>query len=233
MEAHLVKTLYAEAAHRNVHGGAAQRRLHGHSYKIEICGSGMPDADIGWIVDLSEMKLALQPVYSQIDHAYLNELPGLEKDSTMPALERWIMSHIVPRPPWLDRVRVSIVGDLCFEPVIQRADDFSHLPERIRFTFEAAQSLPQLPSAHPCCAVHGHSYRIEVGAEDLDALEPHLRGIYDLLDHQYLNEIAGLERATIERMAEWMWRRLSDAGNELTIVSIQETNSARCLYYGE
>ncbi len=230
MKAHLVKIMYVEAAHRTPGGGALENRL---SYKIEILASGTPDAHIGWIVDFAELKHLFAPLYEQLDHAYLNHVPGLEHDTTLPALQRWILDRLEPHPEWLDGVRVSITGDGCFKPVHLPEDDFERLPERIRITFEAAQSLPQLPGAHPCKKIHGHSYRLEVGAKNLDGLAMLLPDLYATLDHTYLNEIPGLESATTERICRWVWEWLERHGVTPTITVVQETPTARCLYYGE
>lgn len=232
MEAHLTKIVYVEAAHRNPRGNEKQQRLHGHSYKVEILGKGGLDPHVGWIVDYAALKDLFRPLYDQLDHACLNEVPGLEDDTTVPALERWIDARLDPKPAWYDGVRVTIDGDLDFVPVRLPANPVEHLPERIVFSFEAAQSLPQLPQAHPCHSIHGHSYRFEVGTKDLDSLEGHLRAIYDLLDHTYLNEIPGLECATCERICRWVWERLEAAGQEPAAIVVQETYTARCIYYG-
>jgi 6-pyruvoyltetrahydropterin/6-carboxytetrahydropterin synthase len=233
MRHHLVKILHFEAAHRNLLGGAKEKRLHGHSYKVEVLASGAPDPAIGWVVDFAELKRLCKPILQPLDHAYLNEVPGLEADSTLPALERWILTRIQPRPPWLDGLRVSIVGDLCLKLVRLSEDEFEHLPERIRFTFEAAQSLPQLPAAHPCSRLHGHSYRIEAGAANLDELAYRLPELYAELDHQYLNEIPGLEHSTVEHIARWIWNWLDARQLRPTAVVVQETNTSRCVCYGE
>lgn len=233
MKAHLVKMMFVEAAHVNPNGSTAARRLHGHSYKVEILASGIPDAEIGWIVDFAELKRLFEPFYAQLDHALLNEVPGLESDTTVPAIQRWILERLTPRPAWLDGVRVSITGDCRLKLVRLAEDEFEHLPERIRFTFEAAQSLPQLPGAHPCRKIHGHSYRLELGARDLDRLADVIPALYEILDHTYLNEISGLESATTERICRWVWVWLEEHGVNPTVVVVQETPTARCLYYGE
>lgn len=234
MVSHLVKIAHAEAAHFNPNGSAAAQRLHGHSYKIEILASGTPDETIGWIVDFAELKKLFAPVLAQLDHALLNEIPGLERDTTLPALQRWIMEKLSPgASAWLDGVRVSIVGDLRLKLVHLEEDEFEHLPDRIRFTFEAAQSLPQLPGAHPCKKIHGHSYRMEIGAKQMDALAAALPEFYAVVDHTYLNEIPGLESATTERICRWTWDWLAARGIAPTVVVVQETATARCLYYGE
>ena len=78
------------------------------------------------------------------------------------------------------------------------------------FTFEAAQTLPNVPEGHKCRGLHGHSFKVEVSvegdvdpktgwvydhAEISDAMKPLLK----MLDHKYLNDIEGLENPTIEK----------------------------------
>ncbi|MBI1320590.1 MAG: hypothetical protein GC168_16830 [Candidatus Hydrogenedens sp.] len=232
MRFHLSKIHYAEAAHYNPRGDARQQRLHGHSYKIELLAQGPPDA-IGWVIDYADMKQVIKPVIDEIDHALLNELPGLEDDTTLPALERWIAARLEPHPPWYAGVRVSIDGDCFFNPVPLPADPLENLPARVRFTFEAAQSLPQLPEGHACRCVHGHSYILEAGAADNDALETDLAALYETLDHRYLNEIEGLTGSTVEFIARWVWDWMAARGHAPTCVVVQETYTARCAYFGE
>ncbi len=233
MQAHLTKIAYVEASHRNFTGTKKQQRLHGHSYKVEILAKGGLDPEIGWIVDYSALKDLFRGLYDQLDHAHLNDVPGLENDTTVPALERWIDARITPKPDWYAGVRVSIDGDLAFRPVLLPADAVEGTPERLGFSFEAAQALPQLPATHPCHSIHGHSYRFEVGVERIDRLEDHLLVLYEELDHRYLNEIPGLECATCERIAKWVWDRIVDVGERPTVVVVQETYTARCIYFGE
>ncbi len=233
-EADLVKILYAEAAHRNPAGGPKQQRLHGHTYRVEILAHGEVDSEIGWLVDYGDMKRFFEPFLAQLDHGFLNGLPGLETDTTLPALEQWIVEHFENaeegKPAWFTGVRVAIAGDLAFKP--RRLAAEPGLPARVGFSFEAAQSLPQLPEGHPCRQVHGHSYWAEAAAEDLDALETLLGQLYETLDHQYLNEIPGLEKATCERIGRWMWRWLESEGQRPSAIVVQETASARCVYRG-
>ena len=112
------------------------------------------------------------------------------------------------------------------------------------FAFEAAHRLPLVPGDHKCARLHGHSFKCEVAvrgevdpktgwfidyAQISDAFEPlRLR-----LDHYYLNEIDGLENATSENLARWIWERLEGRLAGLHRVTIRETCSARCDYFGE
>ncbi|MFT5046436.1 MAG: 6-pyruvoyltetrahydropterin/6-carboxytetrahydropterin synthase [Porticoccaceae bacterium] len=57
--------------------------------------------------------------------------------------------------------------------------------------------------------------------------------IYDQLDHNYLNEIEGLENPTSEIVARWIWRQLKPVLPNLSKVLINETCTSGCLYQGE
>ncbi len=114
---------------------------------------------------------------------------------------------------------------------------------RKSFTIEAAHRLPNLPPTHKCARLHGHSFNIEIavgGPLDPDkgwimdygdikrAFEP----LHGQLDHNYLNDIAGLENPTSEHLALWIWERLRPALHNLTAVIVHETCTTTCEYRG-
>lgn len=237
MEFHLSKSFFAEAAHRNPSGNERQQRLHGHSYRIELLATGPAEPHAGWVVDFGELKAIVQPALERIDHGYLNELPGIGSNTSIAALEQWVFAQAQSRsgglPGWFRGVRVTIRGDLAFRPVRLPASEREELPARIGFGFEAAQSLPRLPEGHPCRNLHGHSYRMEIASADLDCLGPHLLVLYETLDHRYLNDMAGLDHATCERICRWTWEWFEARGVALQAVVAQETPSARCAYFGD
>jgi 6-pyruvoyltetrahydropterin/6-carboxytetrahydropterin synthase len=112
-----------------------------------------------------------------------------------------------------------------------------------RFDFAAARRLPQLPPAHPCSRVHGHTFQVElrlrgeIAAEtgwlvDFDLLDQLVDSIKGALDHRYLNDIAGLAVPTTEHLAMWLWRRLVADLPALSRVSVQEHPSRGVHYYG-
>lgn len=80
-------------------------RLHGHTYRVEITLHGAIDDQIGFIVDYQEIADAWQPVHDQLDHRYLNDIPGLEVPSTE-VLAHWILARLKPALPLLLKVRV-------------------------------------------------------------------------------------------------------------------------------
>src|SRR4029077_17053284 len=62
-----------------------------------------------------------------------------------------------------------------------------------------------------------------------DAMKPLMK----LLDHAYLNDIEGLENPTIEKMAEWFWKKLESQCPGLCEIVVHETATARCAYRGK
>ena len=232
MNVELTKTFYAEAAHHNPKGPEKAQRLHGHSFEITLVVEGEVSSDIGWLIDYGDMAAAFKPLYEQIDHAVINDIPDLD-EPTVHGLRDWIFRKLKPELPCLKEVRVAIVGANAFAPEMLGERPAEGLPGALRFTFEAAQSLAQLPETHKCHRMHGHSYRVEVAADAHEGLREALREVYDILDHRCLNDIPGLESATCEIICRWLWERLEGHPAGVRAVIVQETNSARCLYYGE
>jgi 6-pyruvoyltetrahydropterin/6-carboxytetrahydropterin synthase len=114
---------------------------------------------------------------------------------------------------------------------------------RKTFHFEAAHRLPLLAEGHKCWRLHGHSFTVEIAVEG--SLDPHFgwvmdyadmkaafKPLWDQLDHNYLNDLPGLENPTSERLAEWIWARLKPTLPLLTEVVVAETCTARCVYRG-
>jgi len=56
--------------------------------------------------------------------------------------------------------------------------------------------------------------------------------LVERLDHNYLNEIDGLENPTSEHLARWLFERIKSAVPSLTAVTLYETCDARCVYRG-
>ena len=57
--------------------------------------------------------------------------------------------------------------------------------------------------------------------------------LYQQLDHNYLNDIEGLENPTSEMLAKWIWKRLKPRLPSLSRVVINETCTSGCIYQGE
>jgi 6-pyruvoyltetrahydropterin/6-carboxytetrahydropterin synthase len=56
--------------------------------------------------------------------------------------------------------------------------------------------------------------------------------LYDVLDHNFLNDVPGLENPTSEILAVWIWDKMKPVLPLLHAVMVQETCNAGCIYYG-
>lgn len=233
MKARIIKRVYVEAARRLAPLQAGEERYTGNSYCIDLIAEAEIDPDIGWVIDYGDIKRLFEPVHNQIDHSCLSDIPGLEDDASPEALERWIGEQLRPWPEWFAGLRVSLPAPDAFQLIHLAADAVLEMPERLAFLFSAAQALPQLPEGHPCRRLHGHTYQVEFASCDHDAAARAAEALYHVLNDSYLNKIPGLEQATAERIAAWIWRSLSEYGVAPSVVAVQETPSNRCHYYGE
>ena len=107
----IFKVFSIEAAHRlpNVPDGHQCARLHGHSFRVELHVRGPIDAQTGWVMDFAELKRIFAPIHQQLDHHYLNDVPGLE-NPTSENLARWIWRQLKPDLPLLARI---VVHETC------------------------------------------------------------------------------------------------------------------------
>lgn len=107
----IFKKFSIEAAHRlpNLPEQHKCRRLHGHSFGVEIHVAGPLTAKEGWIMDFADVTRAFQPLYEQLDHHYLNDIPGLE-NPTSEMLAMWIWERLKPSLPLLSKV---VVRETC------------------------------------------------------------------------------------------------------------------------
>ena len=81
-----------DAAHNLIGYEGACERLHGHTYKLIIGISGVPDDNLGMVIDFKELKrlyqMYIEPV---VDHQYLNEtLP--EMNTTAENMVVWLFN---------------------------------------------------------------------------------------------------------------------------------------------
>lgn len=112
------------------------------------------------------------------------------------------------------------------------------------FQVEAAHHLPNVPADHKCRRLHGHSFIIEIHVSgpvgedsgwvmDFADLKATFDPLYQQLDHNYLNEIPGLENPTSENLAKWIWQKLKPSLPQLAKVAVKETCTAGCVYFGD
>ena len=112
------------------------------------------------------------------------------------------------------------------------------------FKFESAHRLPKVPAGHKCARLHGHSFKVELTVAgpvnpetgwfiDFDEIHALWKPLHDVLDHNYLNEVPGLENPTSEVLSKWIWDKLKPSLPSLAQVTLFETCDARCEYVGQ
>lgn len=108
MKIELRKVFQFDAAHRlpNLPQSHKCSRLHGHSFKVEIAVAGECDPASGWLMDYGEIVEAFEPVLEQLDHSYLNEIPGLE-NPTSEQIARFIWERLKPKLKGLTEIVVA------------------------------------------------------------------------------------------------------------------------------
>ena len=143
------------------------------------------------------------------------------------------------------RLAITVKLDACF---YRLGDCHFQSPKHVEifkeFTFESAHRLPHVPEGHKCGRLHGHSFRVAICLEgdvdphtgwirDFSEIKAIFKPLYERLDHNYLNDIPGLENPTSENMAKWIWNELKPLLPELSAIRIHETCTSGCVYRGD
>src|SRR3984957_7693305 len=94
-----------DAAHYLGVGAAENRRLHGHSFYVEVTLRGEPDETTGLLRDFGEVNATMAGIAELLDHQLLNEVEGLGSP-TLENLARFIFVRARKKLPEVARVRV-------------------------------------------------------------------------------------------------------------------------------
>ena len=112
MNVELVKEYRFEAAHSlpRVPEEHKCRRVHGHSYKVELRVSGPVNPETGWLIDFGVIDEAWAEMHARFDHRNLNDVPGLE-NSTCENIAMYVWRALRPRIPALSAVTIWETSD--------------------------------------------------------------------------------------------------------------------------
>ena len=114
MVVELKKIFTFEAAHHlpRVASGHKCSRMHGHSYRVELCLRGRVNPETGWMVDFAVIDDAWADLHRQFDHHTLNDIAGLD-NPTCENLCAFIWDAISKRVPQLSTVIVWETAESC------------------------------------------------------------------------------------------------------------------------
>lgn len=81
------------------------RRVHGHSYTVQVRVRGDVVEPYAWVIDLGTIEASCERVRHALDHRLLNEIPGLE-NPTSEMLARWVWRELADELPGIAAVVV-------------------------------------------------------------------------------------------------------------------------------
>jgi len=119
--AEIFKEFTFDSAHRLPYlpEGHKCARLHGHTYHLAVHVAGPADARLGWLMDFADIEKAFAPIEGELDHRYLNEIPGLE-NPTSEILVRWIWRRLKPALPQLSEL---VLRETCTAGCVYRGEE--------------------------------------------------------------------------------------------------------------
>lgn len=84
--------------------------LHGHNWEVEItaCSDGLDE--MGMVIDFTDLRKVLNDIISELDHKYLNDIEGFNKDvnPTSENIARYIFEEISAKSPDLRLKEVTV-----------------------------------------------------------------------------------------------------------------------------
>mgnify|MGYP000850333722 FL=1 len=94
-----------DAAHHLDAGASENRRMHGHSFYVEVTLRGEPDPRTGFLRDFGEIDATLKRIRDLLDHRLLNDVEGLAAP-TLENIARFI--HARAKAVMTEVIRVKI-----------------------------------------------------------------------------------------------------------------------------
>lgn len=116
----LTQTFTFEAAHflPSAPDGNENRRIHGHSFRVDVTLAGNPDTQTGLLMHFDIFKeICNRLVRQKLDHQFLNEIAGFE-NPTLENMCREIWNILAPELPHLSAV--TMIRETCGQKCVYR-----------------------------------------------------------------------------------------------------------------
>jgi 6-pyruvoyltetrahydropterin/6-carboxytetrahydropterin synthase len=182
-------------------------RLHGHGFEVIIrahrdTGGETPPTDYEHLDEL------WAPLHRQLDHAYLNDIPGLH-NPTSERIAKWIWDDLNGKRPQITSVTVKETAGC--------GAQFDGASYRIwkDVSLDCAVRLKRAPAGDQRRAIHGHTYtlRLHLSAPldrvmgwvvDFGDVKALFDPLLQRLDHHPLHEIDGIADADVGSLARYI-----------------------------
>ena len=237
--AHIWRRYRFESAHQlpNVPEGHQCGRMHGHGFEIILhANQSIGDKDMG--VDYDFLDKCWAPIYHQLDHACLNDIPGLE-NPTSEIIAAWVWDRLKQELPQLSWVTV-------YETVTAGCHfDGTHYRIWKEQRFESALRLQRAPESNRRRQLHGHSYLLRLHLTspldpvmgwtvDYGDVKEIFKPVYKELDHHLLDELEGIEDTDPASIARWIRQRLDNKLPQLDRIDLYQSTGCGAIFtWGE
>jgi 6-pyruvoyltetrahydropterin/6-carboxytetrahydropterin synthase len=178
-------------------------------------------------VDYDHLDALWAPIQAELDHAFLNDIPGLE-NPTSEMISSWLWARLKPQLPQLSWITVYETG--------QCGANFDGENFRIwkEMTLDSALVLHSAPATDPRRRIHGHTYtlRLHLTAPldqvmgwtvDFGDVKTLFDPIFKRIDHQPLHELPGLAQPDVAHFAEWIKAKAHSILPQLDRIDLYET----------
>ena len=226
--AHIWRRYRFESAHQlpNVPAGHKCGRMHGHGFEVILhADMELAGRDIG--VDYDRIDALWAPLQQQLDHACLNDLPGLE-NPTSELISSWIWQRLKPQLPELSWVTV-------YETASSGAHfDGEHYRIWKEFSVDSAVQLRRAPAADPRRRVHGHTYTLRLHLHapldrlmgwtiDYGDVKELFSPVFARLDHHPLHQLSDVGDNDALSLARWIRNETAPQLPQLDRIDLYET----------
>lgn len=229
--AHVWRRYRFESAHclPNVPLGHKCGRVHGHGFEVLLhADQAAGGSDLSIDYDLLDQLWA--PIHDQLDHTFLNDIPGLE-NPTSELIARWIWARMKPTLPALSWVTVYETASC--------GAQYDGASFRIwkEMTIDSATRLESAPTGDRRKLVHGHTYTLRLHLhgplDDVmgwtvdfgdvkDAFDP----LFKSIDHHPLHEAPHLSDGDVASIAKMIRMRSRDLVPALDRIDLYETRGS-------
>ena len=237
--AHVWRRYVFQSAHQlpNVPPGHKCGVMHGHGFEVILHA----DQDLGARqigVDYDHLDELWAPIYAELDHACLNDIPGLQ-NPTSELISSWIWARIKPNLPELSWVTV-------YETATCGAHfDGKHYRIWKEISLDSSLQLRRAPVGDTRRRVHGHTYtlRLHLNAPldnvlgwtiDFGDVKEIFAPVFLRLDHQSLHKIPDVGDNDTGSLVRWIHKQASASLPQLDRIDLYETRGCGAiLSWGE